>query len=146
MTSNLLTWNKGCGICRKELDPSASADYVHQTAALHIPTHTAPRPDSENTYTRKNIQGTYNICHAWGRVCWLYLEHLVPLLKLDINILSIWHYLGSPLGFCTLIFDLMRNLYVYNACILFYLFYTIALMGVSRPIFTIIIIFFPHFR
>ena len=28
-----------------------------------------------------------------------YLEHLVPLLKLDINILSILHYLGSPLGF-----------------------------------------------
>ena len=27
-----------------------------------------------------------------------YLEHLVPLLKLDINILSILHYLGSPLG------------------------------------------------
>ena len=40
------------------------------------------------------------------------LEHLVPLLKLDINILSILHYLGSPLGFCTLIFDLMRNLYI----------------------------------
>ena len=39
------------------------------------------------------------------------------LLKLDINILSILHYLGSPLGFCTLIFDLMRNLYIYNACI-----------------------------
>ena len=38
----------------------------------------------------------------------IYLEHLVPLLKLDINILSILHYLVSPLGFCTLIFDLMR--------------------------------------
>ena len=25
--------------------------------------------------------------------------------------------MGSPLGFCTLIFDLMRNLYIYNACI-----------------------------
>ena len=46
-----------------------------------------------------------------------YLEHLVPLLKLDINILSILHNLGSPLGFCTLIFYLMRNLYNYNACI-----------------------------
>ena len=46
-----------------------------------------------------------------------YLEHLVPLLKSDINILSILHYLGSPLGFCTLIFDLMRNLNIYNACI-----------------------------
>ena len=44
-------------------------------------------------------------------------EHIiVPLLKLDINILSILHYLGSPLGYCTLIFDLMRNLYIYNAC------------------------------
>ena len=35
---------------------------------------------------------------------------------LDINILSILHYLGSLLGLCTLIFDLMRNLYIYNAC------------------------------
>ena len=34
----------------------------------------------------------------------------------DINILSILHYLGSPLGLCTLIFDLMRKLYIYNAC------------------------------
>ena len=59
-------------------------------------------------------------CHAWGRVCWLYLGHLVPLLKLDINILSNLHYLGSPLGYCKLIFDLMRNLYIYNACIYIY--------------------------
>ena len=47
----------------------------------------------------------------------IYLEHLVPLLKLDIKILSILHYLRSPLGFCTLIFALMRNLYIYNKCI-----------------------------
>ena len=33
--------------------------------------------------------------------------------KSDINILSILHYLGSPLGYCTLIFDLMRNLYIF---------------------------------
>ena len=39
---------------------------------------------------------------------------------LDINNLSIVHYLGSPLGYCTLIFDLMRNLYLYNACIYIY--------------------------
>ena len=52
-----------------------------------------------------------------GAGCVDYLEHLVPLLKSDIGILSILHYLGSPLGFCTLIFDLMRNLYIYNACI-----------------------------
>ena len=39
---------------------------------------------------------------------------------LDINILSILHHLGSPLGLCTLIFDLMRNLYIYNACIYIY--------------------------
>ena len=45
-----------------------------------------------------------------------YLEYLVPLPELDITILSILH-LGSPLGFCTLIFDLMRNLYISNACI-----------------------------
>ena len=36
---------------------------------------------------------------------------------LDYNILSIFHYLGSPLSFRTLIFDLMRNFYIYNACI-----------------------------
>ena len=34
----------------------------------------------------------------------------------DIYILSIFHYLGSPLN-CTLIFDLMRNLYIHDACI-----------------------------
>ena len=39
---------------------------------------------------------------------------------LDYNILSNLHYLGSPLGFCTLIFDLMRNLYIYKACIYIY--------------------------
>ena len=40
---------------------------------------------------------------------------------LDINILSILHYLGSPLGQCTLIFDLMRNIYfyIYLHCILY---------------------------
>ena len=32
-------------------------------------------------------------------------------------ILSILHYLGSPHSYCTLIFDLMRNLYIYNACV-----------------------------
>ena len=59
----------------------------------------------------------------------LFIYHyLVPLLKLDINILSILHYLGSPLGFCTLIFDLMRNLHIYNACI--YIHY-ISLTGVD---------------
>ena len=39
---------------------------------------------------------------------------------LDYNILSNLHCLGSPLGYCTLIFDLMRNLYIYNACIHIY--------------------------
>ena len=34
----------------------------------------------------------------------------------DVNILSILHYLGSPLALCTLNFDLMRNFYIYNAC------------------------------
>ena len=32
--------------------------------------------------------------------------------QLDINILSILPYLGSLLGLCTLIFDLMRKLYL----------------------------------
>ena len=48
---------------------------------------------------------------------------------LDINILSILHYLESPLGLCTLIFDLMRNLFIYYACI-FILLYTVAGWGV----------------
>ena len=39
---------------------------------------------------------------------------------LDYNILYNLHCLGSPLGYCTLIFDLMRNLYIYNACIYIY--------------------------
>ena len=39
---------------------------------------------------------------------------------LDYNILSNLHCLGSPLGYCTLIFDLMRNLYICNACIHIY--------------------------
>ena len=39
---------------------------------------------------------------------------------LDYNILSNLHCLGSPLGYCTLIFDLMRNLYIYNACVHIY--------------------------
>ena len=54
----------------------------------------------------------------------LYLEHLVPLPILDIIhlsilyncILSIFHYLGSPLSCGTLIFDLRRNIYIHNAC------------------------------
>ena len=64
-------------------------------------------------------------CHAWGRVYLLYLGHLIPLSILEIihlsisnyYILSIFHYLGSPLSYCTLIVDLMRNFYIYNACI-----------------------------
>ena len=35
---------------------------------------------------------------------------------LDINILSILHYLGSPLDLCTYICDLMRNSYIHNVC------------------------------
>ena len=35
----------------------------------------------------------------------------------DYWILSIFHYLGCPSSYCTLIFYLMRNLYIYNACI-----------------------------
>ena len=60
-----------------------------------------------------------------------YLEHLVPLPLLDIiicpfldyNILSIFHNLGSPLIYHTLIFDLMssRNMYLYNAYIYTYI-------------------------
>ena len=70
-------------------------------------------------------------CHAWGRVCWLYLEHLVPLPLLDkiicpyldYYILSIFHYLGSSLNYHTFIFDLMssKNMYLYNAYIYTYI-------------------------
>ena len=60
-----------------------------------------------------------------------YLEHLVQLPLLDIiicpfldyYILSIFHNLGSPLSYHTLIFDLMssRNMYLYNAYIYTYI-------------------------
>ena len=42
---------------------------------------------------------------------------------LDYNILSIFHNLGSPLSYHTLIFDLMssRNMYLYNAYIYTYI-------------------------
>ena len=48
------------------------------------------------------------------------MEHLVPLPILDIIHLYIFdlvHYLRSPLSYGTLIFYLMRNLYLYNAYI-----------------------------
>ena len=45
-----------------------------------------------------------------------HLDYL-NLSNLDYYILSIFHHLGSPLSYRTLIFDLMRNLYIYNACI-----------------------------
>ena len=60
-----------------------------------------------------------------------YLEHIVPLPKMDIiicpfldyYILSIFHNLGSPLNYHTLIFDVMssRNMYLYNAYIYTYI-------------------------
>ena len=60
-----------------------------------------------------------------------YLEHLVPLPKLDIiicpfldyYILSIFRGLGGPLSYHTWIFDLMssRNMYRYNAYIYTYI-------------------------
>ena len=59
------------------------------------------------------------------------MEHLVPLPLLDIiicpylgyYILSIFHNLGSPRNYHTLIFDLMssRNMYLYNAYIYTYI-------------------------
>ena len=39
---------------------------------------------------------------------------------LDNYILSFFHYLGSPLSYCTLIFDLMRNLYIHKAYIILF--------------------------
>ena len=41
---------------------------------------------------------------------------------LDINILIILHQLGNPFDQCTLIFDLMGNLYIYNVCTYIFLF------------------------
>ena len=52
-----------------------------------------------------------------------YLEHLVPLLKLDINILSIFHYLGSPRLLHVDFGPHEELIYVYNACMSLYLFY-----------------------
>ena len=59
------------------------------------------------------------------------MEHLVPLPIFDIiiwpfldyYILSIFHNLGSPFSYYTLIFDLMssRNMYLYNAYIYTYI-------------------------
>ena len=62
----------------------------------------------------------------------IYVEHLVPLPILDIIIcpfldycihISIFHNLGSPLSYHTLILELMRsrNLYLYNAYIYTYI-------------------------
>ena len=39
---------------------------------------------------------------------------------IDNYILYILYYLVSPLNYCMLIFDLMRNLHIYNACINFH--------------------------
>ena len=36
---------------------------------------------------------------------------------LNIHVLSIFHYLGNPLNYYTLVFDLMKNMYSYNAFI-----------------------------
>ena len=46
-----------------------------------------------------------------------------PSTTLDYYILSIFHYLGSPLSYHMLIFDLMssRNMYLYNAYIYTYI-------------------------
>ena len=82
-------------------------NYLHTTQ----PFETTVPPWAGNRENKVDLKVSYS------KSLLLYLEHLVPLLKLDINILSILHYFGSPLGFCTLIFDLMRNLYSYNACI-----------------------------
>ena len=43
--------------------------------------------------------------------------------NLDYFILSIFHNLGTPLSYRTLIFDLMMSLYIYNAYIYTYIFY-----------------------
>ena len=70
--------------------------------------------------------------HSESQLIFKKLEYLVPLpilgiiicLFLDYYILSIFHYLGSPLNnYHTLIFDLMssRNMYLYNAYIYAYI-------------------------
>ena len=48
-----------------------------------------------------------------------------PLPILDIYILSILPNLASPHSYCTLILDLMRNLYICNACIYIHSIYVI---------------------
>ena len=49
----------------------------------------------------------------------------VPLPILDIYILSILPNLASPHSYCMLILDLMRSLYIYNACIYIHSIYVI---------------------
>ena len=80
-----------------------------------------------------------------------YLEHLVPLPLLDIiicpfldyYILSIFHNLGSPLSYHTLIFDLMssRNMYLYNA----YIYTYILLPMMSRSVWNKIMVYLVCF-
>ena len=45
---------------------------------------------------------------------------ILHLFNFDYDILSIFHYMGSPLSYRTLIFDLMRNFYLYIAYIYIY--------------------------
>ena len=69
------------------------------------------------------------VCHAWGMFILSgapsTTSHLdiLNMSILDYYILSIFHYLRSPLCYHTLIFDLMRNLYLYNAYIYFILYH-----------------------
>ena len=87
----------------------------------------------------KKVIYVHNLFHVWGRVCVLYMEHLVPLpildiiicLFLDYYILSMFHNMRSPLSYHTLIFDLMttRNFYLYNSYI--YTYFLLKIVGYS---------------
>ena len=58
----------------------------------------------------------FTLSGASSTTSYLYILHLSIL---DYYIVSIFHHLGSPLSYRMLIVDVMRNLYLYNADIIF---------------------------
>ena len=53
--------------------------------------------------------------------------------------LHLVHSLGSPLGYCTLVFDLMRNKYIHYACIYLHSISTMRSGEPSQPILNVVI-------
>ena len=69
-------------------------------------------------------QGTFTLSGAPSTI----LDY-IHLSILDYNVLSIFHYLGSPLSYCTLISNLMRNFIMHAYIfILYYMFWNVILI------------------